>query len=319
MSLASAVVLLQTALALLTLVNANPSLPQSMRDNATAIAQHAISEAHAALAPMPTSADVAEDDIASPADEVVAQTALAKTPSAQTVSLTLSSTKAGPAYVYPNPTLTPGAELTTDASTICVPGYASSVRNVSTATKKLVYAEYSVSYPQPTGAYEVDHFIPLEIGGSNDIKNLWLEPASPTPGFHQKDQFENFEHDQVCKGKISAAEAQSRMVSDWYFYWEEEVEGVTATTPASVRPAAAATPASVQSVSVSAPAPQVTTTTADAAPAAYYTSSYHTAKYWYPASCSGWQSLSKAYLETFPTLEALLAKYPGRTESPGCF
>jgi hypothetical protein len=26
----------------------------------------------------------------------------------------------------------------------------------------------------------------------------------------------------------------------------------------------------------------------------YYTSSYHTATYWYPASCSGWQSLSKA-------------------------
>jgi hypothetical protein len=28
--------------------------------------------------------------------------------------------------------------------------------------------------------------------------------------------------------------------------------------------------------------------------------------------------LSKAYLEAFPTLEALLAKYPGRSESPGC-
>ena len=50
MSLASAVVLLQTALSLLTLVNSNPSLPQSMRDNAIAVAQHAISEAHAALA-----------------------------------------------------------------------------------------------------------------------------------------------------------------------------------------------------------------------------------------------------------------------------
>ena len=123
-----------------------------MRDNATAVAQQAISEAHAALAPKPTSADVAEDDIASPADEAIAQAALAKTPSAQTVSLTPSRAKAGPAYVYPNPTLTPGAILTTDTSTICTPGYASSVRNVSTATKKQVYAEYRVSYPQPTGA-----------------------------------------------------------------------------------------------------------------------------------------------------------------------
>ena len=156
--------------------------------------------------------------------------------------------------------------------------------------------EYGVSYPQASGAYEVDHFIPLEIGGSNDLTNLWPEPATPTPGFHQKDQFENFEHGQVCNGTISVAEAQSRMVSDWYLYWEEEVEGAAATTSA----AAPSGPA---------PVPQATTT-ADAS-AAYYTSSYHTAKYWYPASCSGWQSLSKAYLEAFSTLEALLAKYPG--------
>jgi hypothetical protein len=141
----------------------------------------------------------------------------------------------------------------------------------------------------------VDHFIPLEIGGSNDLTNLWLEPAAPTPGFHQKDQFENFEHQQVCIGTISATEAQRRMVSDWYFYWQEEVGGAAATTSAPVQTG-------------SAPAPQVTTTSN--ASAAYYTSAYHTAKYWYPASCSGWHSLSKTYLETFPTLEALLAKYP---------
>ncbi len=99
MSLASAVVLLQTALSLLTLVNANPSLPQSMRDNATAVAQQAISEAHAALASEATSAEVAQGNIA-------------KTPSPQTGSLAPSATKAGPAYLYPNPTLTPGAHKT---------------------------------------------------------------------------------------------------------------------------------------------------------------------------------------------------------------
>jgi hypothetical protein len=131
---------------------------------------------------------------------------------------------------------------------------------------------------------------------------LWLEPASPTPGFHQKDQFENFEHGQVCNGKVSVAEAQRRMVSDWYLYWQHEVGGVTATTSAPVQ-------------FVSAP---VQSTPTAATSGAYYTSSYHTAEYWYPASCSGWQSLSKAYLETFPTLEALLAKYPSRAEDPGC-
>jgi hypothetical protein len=150
-----------------------------MRDNATAVAQQAISEAHVALASKGVPADVAQGI------PPLAQAAAANTTGAQAVSLALSSSKAGPAYVYPNPSLTPGAVLTTDASTICAPGYASGVRDVSTATKEEVYAEYGVSYPQPLGAYEVDHFIPLEIGGSNDIKNLWLEPATPTPGFHQ--------------------------------------------------------------------------------------------------------------------------------------
>jgi hypothetical protein len=289
MSLASAVVLLQTALSLLTLVNSSPSLPQSMRANATAVAQQAISEAHAALALKGISADVAQGDIAN-------------TASTQTVPLAPSSTKAGPAYVYPNPSLTPGAVLNTDASAICTPGYASGVRDVSTATKEQVYAEYGVSYPQASGAYEVDHFIPLEIGGSNDLSNLWLEPATPTPGFHQKDQFENLEHGQVCNSTIGVAEAQRRMVSDWYLYWEEEVEGTTPTTSVPV--------------SFASTVPQAATT--GHVSSTYYTSSYHTATYWYPASCSGWQSLSKVYLEAFPTLEALLAKYPGRTESPGC-
>ena len=50
MSLASVVVLLQTALSLLVLVNSNPSLPQSMRDNAQQVAQQAITQATTAIA-----------------------------------------------------------------------------------------------------------------------------------------------------------------------------------------------------------------------------------------------------------------------------
>jgi hypothetical protein len=73
-----------------------------------------------------------------------------------------------------------------------------------------VYAEYGiVSYT--TGKYEVDHLISLELGGSNDISNLWPEAASPQPGFHEKDKVENYLHDQVCSGVISLAQAQQRL------------------------------------------------------------------------------------------------------------
>lgn len=49
----------------------------------------------------------------------------------------------------------------------------------------------------------------------------------------------------------------------------------------------------------------------------YYTSSYHTAKYYYPEDCSAWEGLSQTYLKSFNTLEELLATYY-RTLSPQC-
>lgn len=134
-----------------------------------------------------------------------------KTTASSTVSI-----KSGPSNLYPDPTLTPGDVLTTDATKVCASGYSKSIRNVSSQIKKDVYKEYNVSYPQPTGSIEVDHFISLELGGSNDIKNLWPEFATPTPGFHEKDKVENYLHEQVCKGSISLEEAQKEISTDWY-------------------------------------------------------------------------------------------------------
>jgi hypothetical protein len=57
--------------------------------------------------------------------------------------------------------------------------------------------------------------ISLELGGSNDISNLWPEAADPTPGFHQKDQVENYLHKQVCDGKLSLKQAQQEIATDW--------------------------------------------------------------------------------------------------------
>lgn len=261
--------------------------------------------------PQADAAILAEDDIPTATDQAIAQAAITKTSATvQQIVVAPTNGKAGPDRLYPDPKLTPGAILTTDASKLCTLGYSSTVRNVSTATKKQAYAEYGLGYPQPTGSYEVDHFISLELGGSNDITNLWPEPASPTPGFHQKDQFENFEHEQICKGIITAQEAQRRMMTDWYYYYETEMLGVTPST-APVQSATVPAPAS-------APQPAPATTTTASSSAAYYTSSYGTSKYYYPASCPAWKNLSAKYLVSFPSLDALLAKYPGQTLSPQC-
>jgi hypothetical protein len=69
--------------------------------------------------------------------------------------------------------------------------------------------------PLYSGAYELDHFIPLELGGSNEKANLWPEAADPVPGFHEKDKVENYLHKLVCNYNISLKDAQVLMANDW--------------------------------------------------------------------------------------------------------
>jgi len=110
---------------------------------------------------------------------------------------------------------TPGAILATGTKdAICQSGYSSGVRNVPTSEKDQVYAEYGIAHRSP-GQYEVDHLVSLELGGSNDISNLWPELASPKPGFHEKDKVENYLHDQVCSGAISLQQAQIEIATNW--------------------------------------------------------------------------------------------------------
>jgi hypothetical protein len=117
----------------------------------------------------------------------------------------------------PNPRLTPGATFAgVTAGEVCTSGWATAHRHVTATQYHEVYGEYGIRYPEPFGTYELDHLIPLELGGDNANANLWPEPASPTPGFHQKDDLENTLHDLVCAGSLSLTAAQHDIASNWY-------------------------------------------------------------------------------------------------------
>lgn len=117
---------------------------------------------------------------------------------------------------YPDHECTPGALLpNVTAQQTCVAGYTATVRSVSVSLKRQVYKEYNIAYPPPFGSYEADHFIPLTLGGSNDIANLFPEAAQPTPGFRDKDLVEDYLHEQVCAGVISLSAAQRAITTDW--------------------------------------------------------------------------------------------------------
>lgn len=115
----------------------------------------------------------------------------------------------------PDASCTPGAVFSNaTVAQICKAGYAHSVRNVSQSEKDKVFAEYGIAQ-HPPGSYEIDHLVSLELGGSNDIKNLWAEAALPKPGFHEKDGVEGYLHDHVCSGKMSLKQAQTAIATNW--------------------------------------------------------------------------------------------------------
>lgn len=121
----------------------------------------------------------------------------------------------------PDKACTPGSIFkSVSKSQVCIPGYSRFVRHVSTQTKNEVLKRYGIATSK-NNEYEIDHLISLQLGGSNDIANLWPEAASPLPGFHQKDSVENFLHSQVRKGKMTLQQADDQISKDWKVFLKQ--------------------------------------------------------------------------------------------------
>lgn len=126
--------------------------------------------------------------------------------------------------VLPLP-LTPGAVDTrvtqaTVATTICRRGYTATVRPSSSYTTSLKRRQLATDYAflgsRQLSAFEEDHLIPLELGGSpTSPENLWPQPYAGS-GARLKDRVENRLHAMVCAGAIPLATAQRAIADNWY-------------------------------------------------------------------------------------------------------
>ena len=135
-----------------------------------------------------------------------------------TFSVKLTRCHARDGGQLPDPHCTPGSvdpavTQATIGSTICRAGYTAKVRPSTSQTGR---AKYDIAYP----AYriprhdtsELDHLVSLELGGSNDITNLWPE-VGPLP--NPKDKVENALHRAVCEGKVPLRAAQRAIAGNW--------------------------------------------------------------------------------------------------------
>lgn len=141
----------------------------------------------------------------------------------------------------PDPTCTPGAvdpAVTQDnlRQTLCRSGgYTASIRPpqaVTDAYKKVARAAYSS--PGSSSDYELDHLVPLGLGGASSASNLWPERNAGDPhdfdrrssgGTNAKDGVESRLNRAVCAGEVSLSAAQNAVATNWFT--AETVLGVT--------------------------------------------------------------------------------------------
>jgi hypothetical protein len=133
----------------------------------------------------------------------------------------------------PDPDCTPGDINSETSNLICSSSFRTgSVRNKTTSQgqKNQVYPMYDVTHPEhntgSTQVCEIDHLVPLELGGADTMANLWPQ-CSPGyenwqgPGFRDKDGFENYLWFHVCVNEdISLHDAQNEIATNWRKYWE---------------------------------------------------------------------------------------------------
>jgi hypothetical protein len=116
-----------------------------------------------------------------------------------------------------DPSCTPGSvdPAVTQAdigSTICQSGYTETVRPPESQTGQFKWNVAEPAYGQSNVRGELDHLVPLELGGSNDATNLWVE-AGPLP--NPKDAVEDALNREVCDGTLSLRAAQREIARNW--------------------------------------------------------------------------------------------------------
>ena len=115
----------------------------------------------------------------------------------------------------PDPTKTPGATMPITRTQMCLTAYyTDTVRHVTAGDRRAV----------PSGAYEIDHLIPLVMGGSNARENLWPQAYTTRPyNATVKDALENQLRRQVCWGTLALAAAQREIAKAWIASYRRRV------------------------------------------------------------------------------------------------
>jgi hypothetical protein len=145
------------------------------------------------------------------------------------VWLVIGSAAAAELGELPDKRLTPGATHNLSKAEICSTKWGQDERAVTAAMKAEVFANYGLtgnqdSYCTPHGANasehrrcEVDHLVSRELGGADEVENLWPQRYDPRLQWNatKKDRLENKLNKTVCAGDMKLEDAQRDIADDW--------------------------------------------------------------------------------------------------------
>jgi hypothetical protein len=134
-------------------------------------------------------------------------------------------------YPLPDPRCTPGGiDTSVSVSTLTSADWRTGcIRNCETTEheKEIVYTWYNIE--KPAGNFregqicELDHLVPLELGGADGLGNIWpqcgpQDVVLSSRYFKVKDRVENYLAEEVRAGRMSLGDAQKGIADDWTQY-----------------------------------------------------------------------------------------------------
>jgi hypothetical protein len=119
------------------------------------------------------------------------------------------------AYVLPDANSTEGSIRTSEREKVC--DHQNHRGHITDERRDEVLLRYGLP-PGQHPDYEIDHLIPLCLGGSDDFTNLWPQPRrsiEPRWNAEAKDRLERKLCEMACSGMVDIAAAQKEIAADW--------------------------------------------------------------------------------------------------------
>jgi hypothetical protein len=116
----------------------------------------------------------------------------------------------------PDKLLTPGAIRSVTLSEVCESTDDDLDPVVPVSIQHAVLEEYRVPRGRDEQNYQIDYLVNPQLGGTNDIKNLWPEPSQRGIwNARAKDELEKHLHQLVCNRTVDLNVAQREIATDW--------------------------------------------------------------------------------------------------------